>query len=257
VPGVIGLAGILVSKLSAGMPIPIAVVTTCVVAGLIGGLTGLVVTRVGITPLVTTLAMNALLVGVIQSYSGDVPVGAPDGLSNFALDRTLGLPNTAATAVAVIAGVAVITRRTVAGRRYVAVGENPEAAFVVGVRVMRYQLGTYVVAAVLYSVAGMLLAGYVQTAVPGAGDSYLLPVIAAVVVGGTPFSGGRGSVVATAVAALFLTQLLQLVLSMGAPTSTQLLIQSGAIALATALRSIRWTRLTSRRGERSTGGRLP
>jgi ribose transport system permease protein len=99
------------------------------------------------------------------------------------------------------------------------------------------------VAAVCYALAGILLAGHVQTAVPDAGNSYLLPVIAAVVVGGTPFTGGRGSVVATAVAAVFLTQLLQVVLALGAPSSTQLIVQSIAIAAATGLRYLPWARL--------------
>lgn len=245
VPGVIGLAGIIVCKLSGtgGVPVPLAIVITCVVVGLVGGITGLIVTRIGITPLVTTLAINALLVGANQSYSGDVPIGAPRGLSDFALRRTIGIPNTAVVAIGIVLVVAIAVRKTVAGRRWVAAGNNPAASFVAGVRVARYQIGTYVVAAILYGIAGILLTGYVQTAVPAAGDSYLLPVIAAVVVGGTPFSGGRGSVLATAVAALFLTQLLQLVLSLGAPTSTQLLIQSGAIALATVLRHVPWARL--------------
>jgi ribose transport system permease protein len=67
------------------------------------------------------------------------------------------------------------------------------------------------------------------------GETYLLPSVAAVVVGGTALTGGRGNVVGTAVAAVFLTQLSQLVLSMGAPTSTQLVIQSAVIAIAAAL----------------------
>lgn len=87
-------------------------------------------------------------------------------------------------------------------------------------------------------VAGLLYSGYISSASPFAGNDYLLPAIAVVVVGGTPFSGGRGSVIASGVAALFMTQLGQLVLSLGASTATQLLVQAGAIVLAMTIRHI-------------------
>ena len=76
------------------------------------------------------------------------------------------------------------------------------------------------------------------------GESYLLPSVAAVVLGGTALTGGVGSVVASAIAALFLTQLGQIVLSIGAPTSIQLLIQAAAIAIGMGLRGIRIEALT-------------
>lgn len=246
VPGVLGLAGVMVCKLGADMPLLLAVLVTCAASGVVGLFTGLLVTRVGVTPLVTTLAVNALLIGAIHSYSNDVPVTAPKSLSDFAAADLLGVPVTALVAIALVAVAALVTRKTLAGRRFVAVGENAATARVAGVVVTRYQVATYVLAAVCYGIAGIMLAGFVQTAVPDAGNSYLLPVIAAVVVGGTPFTGGRGSVVATAAAALFLSQLLQVVLTLGAPTSVQLLIQSSAIAIATALRHVPWARLRRR-----------
>ena len=97
-----------------------------------------------------------------------------------------------------------------------------------------FKVTAYVAAALCYTAAGVLLAGYVSTPNIGSGDQYLLPAIAAVVVGGTAFTGGRGNIVGTAVAALFLSQLTQLVLSLGAPTATQLVIQAVVIAVAAA-----------------------
>jgi ribose transport system permease protein len=70
------------------------------------------------------------------------------------------------------------------------------------------------------------------------GNQYLLPAIAAVVVGGTSLNGGRGKILGTAIGALFLSQLTQLVLSLGAPSSTQLLIQAAVIAVAVGLQSV-------------------
>ncbi|WCB95394.1 hypothetical protein DSM104299_04137 [Baekduia alba] len=241
VAGVMSLSGIVTSKVAAEHHLAVvpAIAVTLLVCLLIGVVTGLIVTRLGITPLVTTLAVNALLLGAIQTYSGGVPIGAPAGLNRFALGAVLGIPNTALVAIAVVALVSAIIGGTTFGRRFVAVGESPETARVAAVAVLRYEVATYALAAVCFGIAGILLAGYVATAIPNAGDSYLLPVIAAVVVGGTPFTGGRGSVMATVVAAVFLSQLLALVLALGAPSSTQFLVQSAAIAFATGFRHLK------------------
>lgn len=241
VPGILGLSAVVVCGLGSndGLPLVWCLLITCAAMALIGLCSGVLVTRLGITPLVATLAMNALLIGAIQSYSGDVPQPAPSSLSRFALGHFLGVPNTAIVALVIVVVAALMTNKTLAGRRFAAAGENSATSWVAGIDINRYQVATFMLAALCYGIAGILLAGYVQTAEPQAGNSYLLPVIAAVVVGGTPFTGGRGSVVATAAGALFLSQLDQVVLTLGAPTSVQLLIQSAAIAVATILRHFR------------------
>jgi ribose transport system permease protein len=141
----------------------------------------------------------------------------------------------------------------------VSVGASVQAARAAGVRVELARLSTYMAAAVCYAVAGIVLAGYLSTPNIGMGESYLLPTVAAVVVGGTALTGGRGNIVGTAVAAVFLTQLTQLVLSMGAPTSTQLVIQSAVIAIAAALqvrdRESMLAFLRSRRPARASAAR--
>jgi ribose transport system permease protein len=128
--------------------------------------------------------------------------------------------------------------KTVIGRRYIAVGSSPAAALSSGIGVLSYQIGTYMLAAVRYGVAGVLLAGFIGYASPTAGSDYLLPSIAAVVVGGTPFTGGRGSVVASGVAALFMAQLGQMVLALGAGPAEQLFVQAATIVVATSIRHL-------------------
>ena len=107
-----------------------------------------------------------------------------------------------------------------------------------GVRVKAVEFSTYVLASLTYGAAGILAGVYLGTPGIGAGHDYLLPTIAAVVLGGTSLAGGRGSVLATALGALFLTQLEQVVLGMGAPPSVQLVIQGSIIALGMALRHL-------------------
>ncbi len=92
----------------------------------------------------------------------------------------------------------------------------------------------------LYALAGVLLAGYLGVPSLLVGQSYLLPSITVVVLGGTSLAGGAGSVAATAVGAIFLVQLQQVIIGMGAPTFAQFIIQAVIILLGMALRAVPW-----------------
>jgi ribose transport system permease protein len=239
VPGMITLTTIIVTTYpngSAGkLPAAIALVAlACVVSGLVSGLA---ITLLGVTPLVATLGVNALLTGTyLEITNGASSTSATPGLARFALAKSLGIPHTVIIAVIACGLIASLFRLSVLGRRFVAVGTSPRAARAAGVRTRTFECMTYVLASLTYGGAGILITGYLSTPGIGAGDNYLLPTIAAVVLGGTSLAGGSGSVVATMMGALFLTQLEQVVLGMGAPDSVQLVIQGAIIALGMALR---------------------
>jgi ribose transport system permease protein len=165
-----------------------------------------------------------------------VPISVPEDMQVVSHAHILGVPSSVVFALVFVLVVWVVTRKTALGRRFVAVGVNPKTAEAAGIRVLAYQIGAYMASGVCFSVAGMLLAGFIGNASQTAGNDYLMPAIAAVVVGGTPFTGGRGSVIASAVAALFMAQLGQMVLALGAGTAVQLLVQAGAILAATTIR---------------------
>ncbi len=249
VPGMITLTTILVTRIPDGhddrLPEAIGVILlACIASGLISGIA---ITWLSITPLVATLGVNALLQGVVfQITSGASTSAAPPGLANFALDKTFGVPNAVLIAAAAILLVAGIIRSTIVGRRFIAVGASPAAAHAAGVRVKAYEVATYVFASITYGAAGILVAGFLGTPGIGAGNDYLLPTIAAVVLGGTSLVGGVGSVVATGIGALFLTQLEQVVRGMGAPSSVQFIIQGSIIALGMAVGAVPWRRLRER-----------
>jgi ribose transport system permease protein len=253
VPGMVSLAALIVTRypnLDEGLIVP-GILLTIGVCALFGLINGLSVSFLNITPLVATLATNAFLLGFVQWYSGGFPTGAVDSLNGWAIRSVFGIPNTVIAALVIIAIVTVVMKASIVGRRFEAVGANPAAARASGVRVRRYVLGSYVAAGVFYAIAGIILAAFLKTPGVFLGDTYLLPSVAAVVLGGTALTGGVGSVVASAVAALFLTQLGQLVLSIGAPTSIQLLIQSATIAIGMGLRGIRLDSLGHLIGVRS------
>jgi ribose transport system permease protein len=238
-PGMMTVGGIAFASLSfATDSILLTILFTVAIAIAIGTVNGLLVSKLNITPIVATLATNAIMLGAIRQISKGSPITVPQFLDDFSHIRFFGLPLTLGLALLFIILVSVMTRSTVMGRRFVAVGANPATALAAGIPVLRYQVGTYALASLCFCVAGILYAGYIGSASPFAGNDYLLPAIAAVVVGGTPFSGGRGSVVASGVAALFMTQLGQLVLSLGASTPVQLLVQAGAIILAMTIRHL-------------------
>jgi ribose transport system permease protein len=236
--GAIALSGILVSMLAKGMPLLLALLVTFAIGLLIGCAIGLLIARLNITPIVVTLAAGALLIGAVRQISGGTPITAPAALNHFATERLLQIPYSFFLAAAFVIVVAAVTRRMMYGRRFVAVGVNPESANAAGIIAQRYQIGAYAAAALCFSVTGVLLAGYIGTASHTAGNEYLLLGIAAVVVGGTPFTGGRGSVVASGIASIFMTQLGQLVLSIGASPATQLFVQAGIIVAVVGLRNI-------------------
>lgn len=240
VPGIVSLSALIVTYYPGlddglvfqGMALS---VFFCAVAGLVSGLC---VSLLSVTPLVATLAVNAFTLGLVQWLSEGVPSSVAASLSDWAFGAMAGVPNIAVVAAAIIASVAFLLNRTVAGRRFEAVGANPAAAHAAGIRVRVYTIASYVLAAVLYAVAGILLAAFLRTPGIFVGESLLLPTVAAVVLGGTALTGGVANVLASAVAALFLTHLGQIVLSIGAPTSVQLLIQSATIIVGMSLKTM-------------------
>jgi ribose transport system permease protein len=208
------------------------------VLALAGLASGVIVNVVGITPIVTTLGMNALLFGGVMFISGGTPRDTTALLQDLITDPILGVASAVWIAIGVVAVVGFLIKRTVAGRRFEAVGASRAASRAAGLPSRRYEIAAYVGAGVLYFIGTLLLAGVVKTPSAFQGNNYLLPSVAAVVLGGTSLLGGVGSVVATAGGALFLTQLQQLVLTTDLSAGVSNLVQAVAIAAGVAIHSI-------------------
>ncbi len=234
VPGAMTLAAVLVTGVPNGDPTKLVIgIAVALIAVLLAGLvSGLAITWLNITPIIATLAVNALLFGAVFTYASASPKMAVPALSDFTVGRFLGVPNTVWIALVFLIIAIVVQTRTVVGRRFILIGASPAASRAMGLPVTRYVIGTYMIAALCYGVAGIMLAGYVVAPSLGIGNPYLLASITAVVIGGTSFGGGRARLAGTAVAAVFLSLLNSLLSSLGAPQSTQLLVQSAAIAIA-------------------------
>jgi ribose transport system permease protein len=245
VPGMISATVVIVTRYPGGDSgkLAVAVLLAFAITLAAGLLSGTLVSVIGVTPIVATLGMNALLYGAVLQVSGGTPRTTTSALANFAGGKTAGIPNAVIVAVVLTAIVAFVIKKTVIGRQFEAVGAGLFTARAAGVVARRYQFAAYVVAAALYCTAGVLLAGVVSTPSVFQGDSYLLPSVAAVVLGGTSLLGGRGSVIASAVAALFISQLDQFVLVTGAKQGVQNLVDAAALAAGLAIYSVPWRRL--------------
>ena len=211
-----------------------------------GTVNGWLVGRMRLNPIVATLGTNALLFGAVLWYTSGIPTTTTARLARVGGGLWLGIPAPVYFAVAATALVATVVKLTPVGRRFEGVGANEVAARTAGLRVRRQQSSAYLWAQVLYCLAAVMHAGIVNQPTAYEGNNYLLPTVAAVVLGGTSLLGGRGNLVATAVAALFLSQLDQFVLALGVSYATRTLVQAGALAVGVALYSVNWGALARR-----------
>ncbi len=211
-----------------------------------GIVNGWLIGRMRLNPIVATLGTNALLFGAVLWYTSGIPTTTTARLARVGGGLWLGIPAPLYFAVAVTALVTAVVKLTPSGRRFEGVGANETAARTAGIRVKRHQTSAYVWAQILYCLAGVMHAGIVNQPTAYEGNNYLLPTVAAVVLGGTSLLGGRGNLVATAVAALFLSQLDQFVLALGVTYATRTLVQAVALAVGVALYTIDWAAIGRR-----------
>jgi ribose transport system permease protein len=203
------------------------VVFLCLALGvLIGGINGLVVTRLRVAPFIATLGMSSIVLGAALVYSQGAPRGGipqemriwATGFFNLWDAGWFGAIPRAAVVWALFTVVMVLLLlRTIFGRYLYAVGANKVSAHVSGVRVQLITWLSYVVSGVSAAIAGLVLAAYIGVGTLKLGDDYMLNSIAAAVLGGTPFEGGRGSVIGTVGGALFLYVLFSLLAVLDLP----------------------------------------
>ncbi|MBV9758783.1 MAG: ABC transporter permease [Alphaproteobacteria bacterium] len=238
-PALITLASTLLLGISRGHggQLPLAMALALLACAAVGLLNGILIAVLRVNALIATLADGAIVSGLTLWYREGLPAEArvPAIMATWGDLRLFGLNMVVWIAAALIALLAVLLRKTVTGRRFAAVGANPRAAWIAGLNVQLFQSAAYTLAALLYGLVGLLLSAFIRNPTLKVGDPYLLAPIAAAVLGGTAIGGGIGSMVAVAGAALFLTQLGQLLVMLGLPTAYQFIINGAVIAVGMAL----------------------
>ena len=177
-----------------------------IVTGLaLGWFNGMAVTRFKLPPFVATLGTLSIARGLTMLWTGGFPVtGLGDDFGRLGTGHALGVPIPVWISAALVAAFIVVTQRTRFGRHLFAVGGNERAATLSGLAVPRIKLMVYMLGGGLAAVAGLLVTARLDSATPNAGLGYELDSIAAVVIGGTSLSGGRGSILGTVLGCLII-----------------------------------------------------
>lgn len=232
----VALAGVVaaLTAKSTGLPL-IAVAAVALAAGAAVGLVnGVGVAYLGLPAFIITLATMTGMRGLALIVSGGSPVfGLPPEFENIASSAiAVVVPVLVVYFVAVMLGSGFVLNRTIFGRRVYAIGGNPEAATVSGIRTKRYLLGVYTLAGTLAGFAGLLVASRTMQGSPTAGQGYELDAIAAVVIGGISMSGGAGKWYGAMIGALLIAVMSSGLDILGVNSNYQAIIKGAIIAVA-------------------------
>lgn len=209
VGAVVGLASTVVALLlKAGVPIPAAVALTLLVGVAVGVVNAFGIVRLGLPPFIMTLAMMTALRGVGLLITGGMTIaGFPTAFGAFSRGSLFGVPNLFWVVVLVAVPAYVLLHHGRWGRYIYAVGSNPEAARLSGVRVDRTLYLAYVVSATLAALSGILTASRIGIGVATTGEGWELEAIAASVIGGASLFGAVGGVPGPLLGALLLSSI--------------------------------------------------
>ena len=191
----------------AGAPLWVAVVVPILAGGLIGLLNGLFVTKFHMSPFVTTLGMATLLAGLIQWYTGGSTIvsGIDPAITKFGSSRILGLPTVVYVVLIVAVAAWYFLTHTPYGRSLYAIGSNASSAKLVGIRVERNVWWSFIVAAGIAGMAGVMQLSRLGSATADAGNGLLFPALAAVFLGATAIKPGFFNVGGTIIGAVFVS----------------------------------------------------
>ena len=195
--------------------VALAVPVGILCGALIGLVNGFATAYLRIPSMIVTLATNAVTQGLMVVYTGGFSPqdSATPAMRWLATGELIpAVPNGVLVWLFIAIAAVYLLNRTTFGRSIYAIGNRERAAYLSGIDTRRVVMLTFVLAGALSAFGGVLLAGYASKAAQSMGDAYLLPAIAAVVLGGTHVLGGRGSYLGT-VAGVVLITLLQSILS--------------------------------------------
>jgi ribose transport system permease protein len=220
-------------NLYVGYGVPAAVTVGVLVGASLGLFNGVMITRFRVPPFVATLAMLTMARGLTKLYTGGEAItGLGDAFVAIGSERLLGVPNQVWIAAGIVIAATVLLKKTRFGRYVYAVGGNEEAAKLSGLSVKKVKIMVYTAAGALSAVGGLIVTSRLNSATPIAGEGFELDSIAAVVIGGTSLSGGRGSVLGTVLGALIIGVLNSGLVIMGVDPFWQTVIKGFVILLA-------------------------
>jgi ribose/xylose/arabinose/galactoside ABC-type transport system permease subunit len=240
VSAVLALGAVIVVQTEAGTSLNISLVQAFAVAAAIGLANGILITKRQVPPFVATFGMLVFIQGARLAYTKGQASGTVPAFLRMISIETVGIIP-AALIVWLIVNIVFffVLRYTRFGRWIYAVGGNPSTSRYAGIRVDMVMIAAHTICSMLALLGGLVLSGYIGYVDLRLGTDYNMNSIAAAIVGGTTFFGGRGNLFGSAAGAALLVMLLNLVVVLGLPIHWQLAMQGLVLVMATALQGFR------------------
>jgi len=259
----VGLAAVVAATLLQGMenmnrvfpnlgevPIPVVILTVCLIGGIVGLFNGLVIAYLNVTPFIATMGTMIIVYGANSLYydavGGSPIAGFSENFSTFA-QGFFRFGDFKLSYITIYAAVAtifmwVLWNKTRFGKNVFAIGGNPEAAKVSGVNVARNLSLIYMISGIFYAFGGMLEAGRIGSATNNLGFMYEMDAIAACVVGGVSFAGGVGTIIGVVTGVLIFTVINYGLTYIGVNPYWQYIIKGSIIIIAVAIDSLKYAK---------------
>ncbi|WP_227939545.1 ABC transporter permease subunit [Alkalihalobacillus deserti] len=239
VGSILALSGaVTATLLAAGVDPVLAVLAGLIVGAILGAFNGLIISKGKVAPFIATLATMTIFRGLTLMFTDGRPITGLGDSSFFQMlgkGYFFGIPVPAVTMMISFLVLYLILKKTTFGRRVYAVGGNEEAAILSGIKADRIKIYVYSLTGFLSALAGIILMSRLNSAQPTAGSMYELDAIAAVVLGGTSLTGGRGWIVGTLIGALIIGVLNNGLNLLGVSSFFQQVVKGGVILLAVLL----------------------
>ncbi len=236
----LALCGVVAGLSFEPLGIPGAVVLTLVVGTTVGLINGVLVASVGMSPIIVTLGTLTLIRGLAQWLAPNPIFGFPEEFLVIGYERIFGLPVLTWIMLAVILVGAAVMALLPIGPQIVALGVNKRAAFLVGLRVRAIGIGLYAATGFFVAVAALMSISRINSAPAGTlGIGVELSVLTAVLLGGIPFTGGKGSVLRVVLGVWLLGMLSNGLILMNVPTKLSLMTTGLVLVVAAGLDVLR------------------
>ncbi|ADH07475.1 MULTISPECIES: ABC transporter permease [Bacillus] len=239
---IMGLTSILIGVLwMNGIPILFAVIIALIISCLAGALNGLIIKMTDVEPLVVTLGTMFLYGGIALVISGGAGAsgyegisGLPDTFVQLANGSFIGIPNLLWLLIVLTVLCTVLFHRTIYGRHVKLTGANENTAKYTGIKTKKVVIIAYILSGLGGGLGGAFLTAYFGSARADMGSETILPIITAVVLGGTLITGGKGSIIGTVLASIFIG-LMQYGLQMTGLTNEQSNVVIGIILILSVI----------------------
>lgn len=239
VGSILALASALAAGMMAmGLPAVLVIGLAILIGALLGAINGLIITKGHVVPFIATLSTMAIYRGLTLVYTNGNPITGFDGGMAFQfLGRgyLLGIPMPVVMTAIVFILLYLLLHKMTFGRKAFAIGGNEKAAFISGIHITKVKLAIYAISGAASAIAGLILTSRLNSAQPTAGVAFELDAIAAVVIGGTSMSGGKGRLFGTLVGALIIGTLNNGLNLLGVSSFYQQIVQGIVILIAVLL----------------------